>query len=97
MSSSIRGKQRERLQAPLDESQATEAISEMEDEYQADFIEDLDDAKPQTSSATWTPTTLSTSSATSPTKAEALLRLMGWKTPPRFADFWGTRTAPQAA
>ena len=29
----------------LDDAQATEAISEMDDEYQADFIEDLDDAR----------------------------------------------------
>ena len=30
-------------------------------------------------------------------KAEALLRLMGVEDAARFADFWGTRTAPQAA
>ena len=62
----------------LDDAQATEAISEMEDEYQADFIEDLDDARAAGLLGSMDPDDAADIVRDlSYEKAETLLRLMG--------------------
>ena len=64
--------------AHLDDSRATEAISEMEDEYQAEFIDDLDDARAARLIGDMEPDDAADIVRDLPyEKAETLLRLMG--------------------
>ena len=64
--------------AHLDDSRATEAISEMEDEYQAEFIDDLPDARAAELIGNMDPDDAADIVRDLPyEKAETLLRLMG--------------------
>ncbi|MCL2826437.1 MAG: CBS domain-containing protein [Eggerthellaceae bacterium] len=70
--------QRATVFAHLDEEHATEAISEMEDEYQADFIEDLDERRASELLGNMDPDDAADIVRDlSYEKAETLLRLMG--------------------
>ena len=83
---------------PFDDSRATEAISEMEDEYQAEFIDDLPDARAAELIGNMDPDDAADIVRDLPyEKAETLCASWAWKMLWRSAGCSATRTAPPAA